>query len=294
MKLFRHGKSGNEKPGILSGSGNHLDLAAFGQDFDQDFFSKDGISRLRTWLEKNESGCPVLGSIDRYGPPVRNPSKIVCIGLNYSDHARETGAAIPKEPVIFFKSTTAISGPNDPVIIPKTSRKTDWEVELAVVIGKRASYISEAEAPGHIGGYMLHNDYSEREFQIERGGQWVKGKSCDSFAPLGPWLVTPDEIPDPGNLRLWLTVNGRQMQNGNSSNLIYKIPFLVSYLSQFMTLLPGDVISTGTPAGVGLGQKPEPFYLKAGDIVELGIDGLGSAKQLMISWEEWSRKEAYS
>lgn len=288
MKLFRHGKSGKEKPGFIGKTGQYADCSGFGEDFDQTFFVGNGINRLADWIEKNGSACPVLSGSERMGAPVKNPSKIICIGLNYSDHARETGAAVPKEPVIFFKSTTALNGPNDPVIIPRNSRKTDWEVELAVVIGKKASYIDESDAHEHIAGYCLHNDYSEREFQIERGGQWVKGKSCDSFAPLGPWLVTPEDIQDVNNLRLWLTVNGIMRQDGNTSNMIYKIPFLISYLSQFMTLLPGDIISTGTPAGVGLGQKPEPFYLKAGDVVELGIDGLGTARQELISWEAWS------
>jgi 2,4-didehydro-3-deoxy-L-rhamnonate hydrolase len=210
--------------------------------------------------------------------PVARPSKIICIGLNYSDHARETGATTPTEPIIFFKATSSLAGPNDAVVIPKGSQKTDWEVELAVVIGKRASYVAEAEALAHVAGYCLHNDYSERAFQLERGGQWVKGKSADTFAPLGPFLATTDEIQDVNNLRLWLTVNGRTMQDGTTADLIFKIPFLISYVSQFMTLLPGDVISTGTPAGVGLGMNPQ-VYLKPGDVVELGIDGLGSSKQ---------------
>ncbi|HMH33383.1 MAG TPA: fumarylacetoacetate hydrolase family protein [Puia sp.] len=285
MKLFRYGKAGEEKPGLLVENGEHRDLGAFGEDFDQGFFAQDGIARLQQWIKENLSRCPLIFAVERFGPPVKNPSKIVCIGLNYSDHAKETGAAVPTEPVIFFKSTTAINGPNDRVIIPRTSRKTDWEVELAVVIGKRASYVGESDAGKYIAGYTLHNDYSERAFQIERGGQWVKGKSCDTFAPIGPWLVTPEDIPDINNLRLWLTVNGKTMQDSNTKNLIYKVPFLVSYVSQFMTLLPGDIISTGTPAGVGLGQKPEPFYLKAGDIVELGIDGLGNAKQELVAWK---------
>jgi 2,4-diketo-3-deoxy-L-fuconate hydrolase len=289
MKLFRYGKSGEEKPGIWSAEKGYQDLSAFGEDLDMNFFAHDGLKRLSQWIRSNPSLCPVLKTVDRFGPVIKNPSKIICIGLNYSDHAKETGASVPPEPVVFFKSTTAITGPNDPVIIPKNSRKTDWEVELAVVIGKKASYIDESDAAKYIAGYLLHNDYSEREFQIERGGQWVKGKSCDTFAPIGPYLVTPEEISNLNNLRLWLTVNGKTMQDGNTSNLIYKVPFLISYLSQFMTLLPGDIISTGTPAGVGLGQKPEPFYLKPGDIVELGIDGLGTAKQELISWETASR-----
>jgi 2-keto-4-pentenoate hydratase/2-oxohepta-3-ene-1,7-dioic acid hydratase in catechol pathway len=210
---------------------------------------------------------------------VARPSKIVCIGLNYADHALETNVLPPAEPVIFLKSTTAITGPNDPIIIPKNSLKTDWEVELAVVIGKRTKYITEAEAPDHIAGYCLHNDVSEREFQLERAGTWDKGKGCDTFAPLGPFLATTDEISNVNDLRLWLTVNGKMMQEGNTCNFIFSVPFVIAYVSQFMTLLPGDIISTGTPAGVGLGQKPSPFYLQPGDQVELGIDGLGSSKQ---------------
>ncbi len=222
---------------------------------------------------------PEVPADTRLGSVVARPSKIICIGLNYSDHAKETGAAIPEEPIIFFKSTTALCGPNDDLIIPKNSTKTDWEVELAVVIGKKASYVEEDEAMDYVAGYCLINDYSERAFQLERGGQWVKGKSCDSFAPLGPWLSTTDEIPDVNNLKMWLTVNGKTFQNSNSSNLIFKIPFLIHYLSQYMTLLPGDVISTGTPPGVGLGIKPNPIYIQPGDVIELGIEGLGTSKQ---------------
>jgi 2,4-didehydro-3-deoxy-L-rhamnonate hydrolase len=290
MKLFRFGPIGEEKPGAYLETGEQVDVSSFGEDFTREFFAKNGMQRLKNWLASNGKLCPKLDKIERYGPPLVNPSKIICIGLNYSDHAKETGAAVPGEPVIFFKSTTAIVGPNDAVIIPRNSRKTDWEVELAFVIGRRASYVEESEAGQYIAAYMLHNDYSEREFQIERGGQWVKGKSCDSFAPIGPWLVSSDEVPQVQNLRLWLTVNGKTMQDGNTANMIFKLPFLLSYLSQFMTLLPGDIVSTGTPAGVGLGQKPEPFYLKAGDIVELGIDGLGSARQELITWESWKEK----
>ena len=255
-----------------------FDTSAFGEDYDEEFFGSDGLQRLGKWIEKNRASLQELPQGVRLGPPVARPSKIVCIGLNYSDHARETGAAIPPEPVIFMKSTTALCGPYDDIIIPRNSQKTDWEVELALVIGRKASYVTEQEAPGHIAGYCLHNDVSEREFQIERNGTWDKGKGCDTFAPLGPWLATPDELGDVTDLRLWLTVNGKSMQDGNTSNLIFTVPFLVSYTSQFMTLLPGDVISTGTPAGVGLGMKP-PLYLKPGDRVELGIDGLGKSAQ---------------
>jgi len=285
MKLFRHGEPGSEKTGFLDSKGQHWDLTGYQKDFDQDFLSQDGLKDLQNWIKKNTSSLTALSEIRRFGPPLKNPSKIVCIGLNYSDHAAESNMAVPAEPVVFFKSTTAITGPNDPLIIPKNSTKTDWEVELGIVIGKKASYVDEADAPSYIAGYVLHNDYSERHFQIERGGQWVKGKSCDSFAPLGPYLVTSDEIPDVNNLRLWLTVNGKMVQDGSTSNMVFKVPFLVHYLSQFMTLLPGDIISTGTPAGVGLGQKPLPWYLKAGDVVELGIDGLGTSKQVAQAYQ---------
>jgi 2,4-diketo-3-deoxy-L-fuconate hydrolase len=280
MFLIRFGKANKEKPGIVL-NGTRYDVSAFGEDYGETFFETNGLVRLQKWVKKNQQDLPVVSNKTRLGPPVMRPSKIICIGLNYADHARETGAAIPPEPILFFKSTTAICGPNDPLIIPRTSEKTDWEVELAVVIGAKASYITEEEAPGHIAGYMLHNDYSERDFQFERGGQWVKGKSCDSFAPLGPWLATPDEIPDVNHLDMWLMVNGKTMQLSNTSNLIFKVPTLISYISQFMTLLPGDVISTGTPPGVGLGMKP-PVFLKAGDVVELGIEGLGRSRQEAI------------
>jgi len=285
MKLIRFGKSGQEKPGVELPDGKRIDTSAFGEDYTEQFFTNDGIARLAAWLKTNQSTCPAVDPSERLGAPLARPSKIVCIGLNYVDHAKETGAAIPAEPIVFFKSTTAMCGPNDQVVIPKNSTKTDWEVELAVVIGKKATYVDEKDASNYIAGYILHNDYSERAFQLERNGQWVKGKSCDTFAPLGPWLATPDEFADIHNVRLWLTVNGKTMQDGNTSNLIFKIPFLISYLSQFMTLLPGDIISTGTPAGVGLGQKPEPFYVKPGDIIELGIDGLGSSKQVAVAYK---------
>jgi 2,4-didehydro-3-deoxy-L-rhamnonate hydrolase len=285
MKLIRFGQSGQEKPGVELPDGKRIDTSAFGEDYNEQFLTNNGIARLAAWLKTNQASCPAVDASERLGAPLARPSKIVCIGLNYIDHAKESNMAVPTEPVVFFKSTTAMCGPNDQLVIPKNSTKTDWEVELAVVIGKKASYVEEKDANDHIAGYMLHNDYSERAFQLERNGQWVKGKSCDTFAPLGPWLVTPDEIKDINNVRLWLSVNGKMMQDGNSGNLIYKIPFLVSYLSQFMTLLPGDIISTGTPAGVGLGQKPEPVYLNAGDIVELGIDGLGSSKQVAVAYK---------
>lgn len=283
MKLIRFGLPGTEKPGIVTEKGT-FDVSAFGEDFGEKFFETDGLKRLAQWWEKNGSSCAEVPAGTRLGAPVQRPSKIICIGLNYADHAKETNAAIPKEPIVFFKSTSSLVGPNDNLIIPRNSVKTDWEVELAVVIGKKASYVEEKEALDYVAGYALHNDYSEREFQLERGGQWVKGKSNDTFAPLGPWLVTKDEIKDVDNMRLWLTVNGKTMQDGTTANLIFKIPFLVSYLSQFMTLLPGDVISTGTPAGVGLGMNPQ-VYLNPGDVVELGIDGLGSSKQAAVAYK---------
>jgi len=277
MKLLRYGSPGHEQPGILLNN-QAFGVPAFGQDYDEAFFASDGLHRLAAFVQANEGQLPLIGEGERLGPPVARPSKIVCIGLNYADHARETNATPPAEPIIFLKSTTAVVGPNDAIVIPRNSVKTDWEVELGVVIGRRASYVTEAEALDYVAGYVLHNDVSEREFQLERGGTWDKGKGNDTFAPLGPWLVTPDELADVDNLRLWLTVNGQKMQDGTTADLIFKIPFLIAYISQFMTLLPGDIISTGTPAGVGLGFKP-PVYLKPGDVVELGIDGLGTARQ---------------
>lgn len=278
MKLFRYGNPDNEKPGVILESGKKISVAEFGEDFNEKFFATDGLVRLEKWVAENGSSAPEVGEGERLASCVARPSKIICIGLNYAKHAVESGADIPKEPVVFFKATSALVGPNDNVVIPKNSVKTDWEVELAVVIGKKASYIEESEAFDYIAGYCLHNDYSEREFQIERGGQWVKGKSCDTFAPLGPFLATKDEIADPNSLHLWLDLNGKRLQDSNTNDMIFNVPFVVSYLSNFMTLLPGDVISTGTPAGVGLGLKP-PTYLKPGDVVELGIEGLGTQKQ---------------
>ena len=278
MKLIRFGPKGAEKPGIETTNGSRYDVSAFCNDYDQDFFASEGPSRLSQWVARQGEALATVAAGERLGPPIANPSKIICVGLNYAKHALESKMARPEEPVLFFKSTTAITGPFDPIVIPPGSTKTDWEVELAVVIGKKASYVSERDAMQHVAGYLLHNDVSERAYQLERGGQWVKGKSCDTFAPIGPYLVTADEITDPHSLDLWLKVNGELMQSSNTSDLIFNIPTLVSYISQFMTLLPGDIISTGTPAGVGLGFDP-PRYLKKGDVVELGIDGLGSAKQ---------------
>lgn len=277
MKLIRFGEINKEKPGVIIGDEKY-DVSSFGEDYNEQFFESGGLERLRSFIESNKGSLPKVPSDVRLGSPIARPSKIICIGLNYADHARETNAQVPKEPIIFFKSTTALVGPNDNVIIPKNSSKTDWEVELAVVIGKKASYVEERDAMQYVAGYCLHNDLSEREFQLERNGQWVKGKSCDTFAPLGPFLATPDEMSDVDNLNVWLKVNDKMMQKSNTSYFIFKVPFLISYLSQFMTLLPGDVISTGTPAGVGLGMNPQ-VYLKAGDVMELGIDGLGTSRQ---------------
>lgn len=284
MKLIRFGAEGSEKPGILVGE-KRYDVSSIVTDYNESFFENDGLTKLRTAIESGTSFPEVADDV-RLGSAVARPSKIICIGLNYVDHCHETGAPIPTEPIIFFKSTTSLCGPNDNLVIPKGSEKTDWEVELAFVVGKKASYVEEAEALNYVAGYALLNDYSERAFQIEMGGQWAKGKGCDTFAPLGPVLATQDEIVDVNNLGMWLTVNGKKFQNSNTSNLVFKIPYLVHYLSQFMTLLPGDIISTGTPPGVGLGIKPEPIYVKAGDVIELGIEGLGSSKQVAVAYSK--------
>ena len=282
MKLIRFGKEGQEKPGIHL-DGKNYDLSVFVKDYDENFFEQNGLEKLASIV--NEEKLPLVEDGQRIGSPIARPSKILCIGLNYAKHAKETGAAIPTEPILFMKSTSSLTGPFDNIIIPKNSEKTDWEVELGVVIGKKASYVSEEEAMNYVAGYVLHNDVSERAFQLERGGTWDKGKGCDSFAPLGPWLVTKDEIQNPHTLRLWLSLNGKMMQDSNTDDLIFNIPQLISYSSQFMTLLPGDVISTGTPAGVGLGFSPN-IYLKPGDVVELGIDGLGSSKQTVVAYQK--------
>lgn len=277
MKLIRYGNIGAEKTGVIINN-NRYDTSAFGEDYNEAFFENDGLNRLAVFVAANQANLPLVAADVRLSSPVARPSKIVCIGLNYAKHAKETNTPIPTEPIIFLKSTTALAGPNDDIIIPKNSVKTDWEVELAFVIGKKASYVSEDEALDYVAGYCLHNDVSEREFQLERGGTWDKGKGCDTFAPIGPWLATADEIADVHNLSLWLKVNGKIMQDGNTDDLIFNIPHLVSYVSQFMTLLPGDIISTGTPHGVGLGFNPQ-IYLNPGDVVELGIDGLGTSTQ---------------
>ena len=278
MKLIRFGNLNNEKPGVLLTDGTRLDVSSYVSDYDEAFFADEGPKKLASWLAQNQQSCPVVASDVRLGAPILKPSKIVCVGLNYAKHAAESGMEVPKEPVLFFKASSALAGPNDAIIIPKGSEKTDWEVELAIVIGKKASYISKDDALDHIAGYVLHNDVSERAFQLEGSGQWVKGKSCDTFAPLGPFIATTDEIKDPNNLHLWLKVNGEMMQNSNTSDFIFNVQEVVSYISQYMTLLPGDLISTGTPFGVGLGLNPQR-YLKAGDVVELGIDGLGVSQQ---------------
>jgi 2,4-diketo-3-deoxy-L-fuconate hydrolase len=270
MKLIRWGDAGKEKTGVIIDD-IWYDTSAFGGDYNEDFFENNGLERLEEFVKANQGKLIPIDPTERLGAPIARPSKIVCIGLNYIDHARETNAAIPAEPIIFMKSTTSLVGPFDDIVIPKNSVKTDWEVELAVVIGKKASYVEEASALEYVAGYVLHNDVSEREFQLEKGGTWDKGKGCDTFAPMGPFLATADELGNVDNLRVWLT------------DFIFNVPFVISYVSQFMTLLPGDVISTGTPAGVGLGFKP-PVYLKAGDVVELGIDGLGTAKQTLKSY----------
>ena len=284
MKLIRFGAINEEKPGVLLADGTKIDVSAFGQDYDEAFFGSNGINKLQAWLGANQNNCPVIGDDVRVGPPLSRPSKIVCVGLNYAKHAAESGMDIPEEPVLFFKASSAIVGPFDPIVIPKGSEKTDWEVELAVVIGQKASYVGETDALNHIAGYVLHNDVSERAYQLERSGQWVKGKSCDTFAPIGPFIATPDEIGDPNNLNLWLKLNGEEMQNSSTSDFIFNIQHVVSYISQFMTLLPGDIISTGTPFGVGLGLTP-PRYMQDGDVVELGIEGLGVSKQTCVGYK---------
>ncbi|AYM06745.1 fumarylacetoacetate hydrolase family protein [Agrobacterium radiobacter] len=278
MKLMRVGQPGQEKPAILDAEGKIRDLSAHVKDIGGDAISPEGLKKIAAI---DLSTLPVLNE-DRIGACVAGTGKFICIGLNFSDHAAETGATVPPEPVIFMKATSAIVGPNDNVTIPRGSEKTDWEVELGVVIGKTAKYVSEADALDYVAGYCVSHDVSERAFQTERAGQWTKGKSCDTFGPIGPWLVTKEEITDPQNLGMWLKVNGQTMQNGSSKTMVYGVAHVVSYLSQFMSLHPGDVISTGTPPGVGMGLKP-PRYLKAGDVVELGIEGLGSQKQTFVA-----------
>lgn len=279
MKLLRHGPNGAEKPGMLDAGGVIRDLSGVVPDIGGAVLSDAGLAALRT---VDSASLPAVAAGTRLGPCVSGTGKFICIGLNYADHAAESGMAVPPEPVIFMKATSAICGPNDPIIIPRTSVKTDWEVELAVIIGTKAKYVSVDDSMAHVAGYAVTNDVSERTFQTERSGQWTKGKSCDNFGQIGPWLVTRDEVADPQDLSMWLTVNGEKVQNGSTRTMVYGVAFLVSYLSQFMTLHPGDVISTGTPPGVGLGMKP-PRYLKPGDVVELGIAGLGQQRQDVIA-----------
>jgi 2-keto-4-pentenoate hydratase/2-oxohepta-3-ene-1,7-dioic acid hydratase in catechol pathway len=281
MKLLRHGERGQEKPGLLHDDGTIRDLSGVVPDIAGSVLSDEGLAAIRA---VDPSTLPVVDGATRLGPCVGSTGKFICIGLNYADHAAESGMKVPPEPVIFMKATSAICGPNDPIIVPRGSEKTDWEVELAVIIGTHAKYVSEADAMNHVAGFAVANDVSERAFQTERSGQWTKGKSCDNFGQLGPWLVTRDEVADPQNLPMWLTVNGKTMQDGSTKTMVYGVKYLVSYLSQFMTLHPGDVISTGTPPGVGMGQKP-PQFLRAGDVVELGIKGLGDQRQDVIADE---------
>ncbi len=283
MKLIRFGDPGAERPGLELPDGRRIDATGFGQDYDPRFFASGGVADLRAWQQQHADMAPLVRPDERLGPPVTGTGKLICVGLNFRDHAAESGMALPAEPVLFFKATSAICGPNDPLLIPRGSRKTDWEVELAVVVGKRATYVEEEDAVQYVAGYLLHNDYSEREFQLERGGQWAKGKSHDSFAPLGPTLVTADELPDPGALPMWLSVNGEIRQQGTTADMVFGVPFLISYISRFMTLHPGDIVSTGTPAGVGLGHKP-PVFLKPGDVIELGIERLGTSRQVACAF----------
>jgi 2,4-didehydro-3-deoxy-L-rhamnonate hydrolase len=283
MKLIRFGAAGIERPGAILADGRRVDVSSCTRDYDEAFFESDGVNSLRAWLEWHSASAPDVPDDVRLGPPIRRPSKIVCIGLNFRDHAAESGMEIPREPVIFFKATTSLAGPNDSVIIPRGGTKLDWEVELAVIIGRTARHVAREQAAEFVAGYALHNDYSERTFQLERGGQWVKGKSADTFAPLGPFLATRDELPDTSALEMWLEVNGETRQRSTTAHMIFDVATLVSYVSSFMTLLPGDIISTGTPAGVALGMRPTPVYLKAGDVVTLGITGLGQSRQDVIA-----------
>jgi 2,4-diketo-3-deoxy-L-fuconate hydrolase len=284
MHLIRFGAPGDERPGVILDDGTRIDASGFGGDYDESFFSDDGLSRLAAWLERNGARAPRVDAGVRLGPAACRPSKLVCIGLNYHEHAREQGVEPPREPILFLKSTSSFCGPNDDLWLPRGSTKTDWEVELAVVIGRTARYVPKIEALAHVAGYALFNDYSEREYQLERGGQWDKGKGCDTFAPFGPFIATADGI-DARNLKMWLTVNGVCKQDSTTADMIFDVPTLVSYISEFMTLLPGDIISTGTPPGVGAFAKP-PQFLRAGDVVELGIEGLGQSRQKAIAHEQ--------
>ena len=278
MRLIRFGAPDLEKPGVMLNDGRYIDVSDFIPDYDESFFASDQVEELKAYLSGNEN-LQEISKNERLAAPLARPSKIICVGLNYALHAKESGAEVPKEPVLFFKSTTAICGPNDDILIPPGSVKTDYEVELAIVIGKKASYVKQDDAMDYIFGYCLHNDYSERAYQLERGGQWVKGKSCDHFAPLGPFIITKDEVPDPQNLRLWTRLNGEIVQDSNTNDMVFGVEYLVHYISQFMTLLPGDIISTGTPSGVGMGRKPQRF-VNEGDIIDIGVDLLGSSRQI--------------
>ncbi|MBH72058.1 MAG: 2-hydroxyhepta-2,4-diene-1,7-dioate isomerase [Rhodospirillaceae bacterium] len=279
MKLVRFGAEGDEKPGLIDEHGNLRNLSAYIDDISGQTLSDEKLLELS---KINPNSLPIINKTTRLGPCVSGVGKFICIGLNYADHAEEAGMEVPSEPVIFMKATSAICGPTDPILLPRGSVKTDWEVELAIVIGKKAKYIELGDAMSYVAGYAASNDISERTYQLEGSGQWTKGKSCDSFGPLGPWLVTKDEIPNPQNLSMWLSLNGKKMQDGSTSTMVYGVEFLVHYISQFMSLIPGDIISTGTPPGVGLGMKP-PVYLKAGDIVTLGVEGLGEHNQIVIA-----------
>ena len=281
MKLLRYGPRGQEKPGLLDAEGRIRDLSGVVPDITPDQLWGEGLAALKAI---DPERLPLVEGQPRYGVPVNGVRKFIAIGLNFADHAEESNLPIPSEPVVFTKAVSCLQGPNDTVVIPRGSEKTDWEVELGIVIGRRASYVEQADALDHVAGYVLINDVSERAFQTERGGTWDKGKGCDTFGPVGPWIVTPDEVGDVQNLDMWLDLNGKRMQTGNTRTMIFGVAEIVSYVSQFMTLEPGDLITTGTPPGVGLGQKPEPFYLKAGDVMELGIDKLGSQRQAVVAW----------
>ncbi|MGW8705110.1 fumarylacetoacetate hydrolase family protein [Brevundimonas sp. NPDC055814] len=283
MKLLRYGPVGQEKPGTLDSEGRIRDLSGIVADITPDQLWGEGLAALKA---VDPESLPLVEGSPRYGVPVNGVRKFIAIGLNFADHAAESNLPIPEEPVVFTKAVSCLTGPNDTVVIPRGSEKTDWEVELGIVIGKRASYVEQADALDHVAGYVLINDVSERAFQTERGGTWDKGKGCDTFGPVGPWIVTTDEIGDVQQLDMWLDLNGKRMQTGNTKTMIFGVAEIVSYVSQFMTLEPGDLITTGTPPGVGLGQKPEPFYLKAGDVMELGIEKLGVQRQQVVAWSK--------
>ena len=282
MKLLRHGPKGHEKPAMLDAQGQVRDLSGVIADLRADMLTPHGLARLRAL---DLASLPVVASPGRMAPPWSGMGKFICVGLNYADHAAESGMPVPAEPVLFTKHTSTVVGCNDPVVLPQGSTKTDWEVELGVVIGSKARYVSEADALTHVAGYCVVNDVSEREYQLERGGTWDKGKGCDTFGPIGPWLVTADEVPDPQNLPMWLDVNGHRYQNGSTKTMVFGVAQLVSYISRFMTLYPGDLITTGTPPGVGMGHKPQPLYLKPGDKMTLGISGLGQQNQTVHAWD---------